>query len=593
MPARGGRGRARASGRRRRAAARRSTSTRATRSSSRRSTASARRPRRRSSTTARSTAASARSTTRRGAGHRAEAARRAQARRSSLTGAPRACVRRVRRGACSRAAPPRRVAAARRALAGSVARRGARPVRCSPRALAVRSARVAADARLAQLDRDGRCRLGHAVDDARGRCSSCRATGRSAAWQATGVGCAASRGARASGRWVPRPAARDRRRARGRGALLAPPPAWMRAARRPRADRGRRPCRATGRRAGRPRGRRRRRPPSRRPRAVGGLHRRAALLRGMVLGEDEALAGDMRDDFRAGGLAHLVAASGANVALLAALAWPSAWRRAWRCAAAACSRWPLIAAYVPLAGGGPSIQRAGIMGAAVLVAALAWRPASRWYALLLAAAVTLALNPRAAGDPGWQLSFAAVLGIFCSPRGRCAPRLRVAGCRRRRRGRGRQPRGVARYRAADRTALRSPVARRRAGKRAGRAGRRADHVARALAAVAGQLSPVVASPLMAVAAGRWGSSPASGTWRRACRWRRSRRPLGVGAVSGTAAALVAIPSARRPRGGVSFSPRSVPSRSPRRRWRALSSPRRRRRAGSSSRPSTSGRAMPR
>src|SRR5204862_8065889 len=45
----------------------------------------------------------------------------------------------------------------------------------------------------------------------------------------------------------------------------------------------------------------------------------AALARGMVLGEDEALDDGMRSDFRASGLAHLVAASGANVALLGAL----------------------------------------------------------------------------------------------------------------------------------------------------------------------------------------------------------------------------------------------------------------------------------
>ena len=72
----------------------------------------------------------------------------------------------------------------------------------------------------------------------------------------------------------------------------------------------------------------------------------------------------------------------------------------------------LIALYVPLAGGGPSIQRAGVMGAAGVAATLAGRPASRWYALLLAAAVTLALNPRAVEDPGWQLSFAAVVAIM-------------------------------------------------------------------------------------------------------------------------------------------------------------------------------------
>jgi competence protein ComEC len=72
----------------------------------------------------------------------------------------------------------------------------------------------------------------------------------------------------------------------------------------------------------------------------------------------------------------------------------------------------LIAVYVPLAGAGPSLQRAGVMGLAGLAAMAASRPASRWYALLLAAAATLAWNPRAWSDPGWQLSFAAVAGIL-------------------------------------------------------------------------------------------------------------------------------------------------------------------------------------
>ena len=52
------------------------------------------------------------------------------------------------------------------------------------------------------------------------------------------------------------------------------------------------------------------------------------------------------------------------------------------------------------------------MGAAAVVALLAGRPAARWHALLLATAVTLALNPRAIEDVGWQLSFAAVVAIL-------------------------------------------------------------------------------------------------------------------------------------------------------------------------------------
>ena len=95
------------------------------------------------------------------------------------------------------------------------------------------------------------------------------------------------------------------------------------------------------------------------------------------------------------------------------------------CARAWASALGLVALYVPLAGGGPSIQRAGVMGGAGLVAALAGRPASRWYALGLAAVATLALNPRASGEPGWQLSFAAVAGLLAlAPR--CARALRRA-----------------------------------------------------------------------------------------------------------------------------------------------------------------------
>ena len=151
----------------------------------------------------------------------------------------------------------------------------------------------------------------------------------------------------------------------------------------------------------------------------------AALLRGMVLGQDEAIAQDVREDFQRSGLAHLLAVSGQNVLLLcmlvlAACAVLDVPLRARLVAAAV-----LVAVYVPLAGGGPSIQRAGVMGIAGLVAALAGRPASRWYALGLAAAVTLALNPLAAGDVGWQLSFAAVAGLLA-----LAPPLRGALTRR-------------------------------------------------------------------------------------------------------------------------------------------------------------------
>jgi len=138
----------------------------------------------------------------------------------------------------------------------------------------------------------------------------------------------------------------------------------------------------------------------------------AALLRGMVLGQDERLTDDVREDFERSGLAHVLAVSGQNVMLLATLVLAAGAVLALPLRTRLVAALALVAFYVPLTGAGPSIQRAGVMGAAGLIAALAGRPAHRWYALGLAAVVTLALNPRAAGEPGWQLSFAAVITLL-------------------------------------------------------------------------------------------------------------------------------------------------------------------------------------
>lgn len=140
--------------------------------------------------------------------------------------------------------------------------------------------------------------------------------------------------------------------------------------------------------------------------------REAQLARGFVLGEDEEIDAATVEDFRRAGLSHLLAVSGQNVALLALLAMPLLaalgiglrGRLIWILAA--------IAVYVPLAGGGPSIVRAGVMGAIGVLATLAGRRTSRLYALAVAAIVTLAIDPGIASNVGWQLSFAAVLGIL-------------------------------------------------------------------------------------------------------------------------------------------------------------------------------------
>jgi competence protein ComEC len=137
----------------------------------------------------------------------------------------------------------------------------------------------------------------------------------------------------------------------------------------------------------------------------------SALARGFVLGQDDRVDPRVREQFKRSGLAHLLAVSGQNVMLLAVLAGVLFGLAGVGPRARLLLVLALIAVYVPVAGAGPSIQRAGVMGAAGIVAALLGRPADRAYLPLLAAALTLILNPRAAGDVGWQLSFAAVIGI--------------------------------------------------------------------------------------------------------------------------------------------------------------------------------------
>ena len=134
----------------------------------------------------------------------------------------------------------------------------------------------------------------------------------------------------------------------------------------------------------------------------------AALLRGFLLGEDDRIDPATVEDFSRAGLSHLLAVSGDCVMLLALLGHGCSGRG--HPAAHALGRvLGLIAVYVPVAGAGPSIQRAGMMGAAGVLAALGRAAASRLYALLLAA-TSPSRSTRDRRRLGWQLSFAAVLG---------------------------------------------------------------------------------------------------------------------------------------------------------------------------------------
>jgi competence protein ComEC len=139
---------------------------------------------------------------------------------------------------------------------------------------------------------------------------------------------------------------------------------------------------------------------------------RRAVLEGVVLGEDNGLSDTLRQRFRASGLYHLLAVSGGNVIIVASGTVAIALLLGISRLGAELAALGSIGAYVLAVGPQPSVIRAGIVGALGSLAWLSGRERDRWYALLVAAIALLAWNPYNVLDPGFQLSFAAVLAIF-------------------------------------------------------------------------------------------------------------------------------------------------------------------------------------
>ena len=139
---------------------------------------------------------------------------------------------------------------------------------------------------------------------------------------------------------------------------------------------------------------------------------RAALVRGMALGGGEGLSEEAGQAFRDAGLWHLLAVSGQNVAVVAIAVLAGLGALGVRRRGAVAGAALVMCAYCLACDGGASVARAGLVGALGLLAELRSAPRERWYLLLAGLAVLLAHQPRALWDPGLQLSFAAVVGLF-------------------------------------------------------------------------------------------------------------------------------------------------------------------------------------
>ena len=141
----------------------------------------------------------------------------------------------------------------------------------------------------------------------------------------------------------------------------------------------------------------------------------AALLAGLLLGDRTELPRDIDDAFRRAGVYHVLAVSGFNVGILAASVWALCRLLRLPHRPSAVIAIVVVIAFALVVGPEPSVLRAVVMAVLVLLASLLDRDASVTNSLALAALAILAVRPGDLFDPGFQLSFAATLGIVIAP----------------------------------------------------------------------------------------------------------------------------------------------------------------------------------
>ena len=150
--------------------------------------------------------------------------------------------------------------------------------------------------------------------------------------------------------------------------------------------------------------------------SLGSVSDPEALVAGLAIGERELLSEVAKDQMREVSLTHLVAVSGANLAIVMGAIW-------FLLGALSAPRWlrfvlsgSAMLGYVLLVGPESSVLRAGAMALAVLIALALGRGSNAIHALAIAVAVLLMIDQSLAFDLGFALSVLATLGLLLGAR---------------------------------------------------------------------------------------------------------------------------------------------------------------------------------
>jgi competence protein ComEC len=137
----------------------------------------------------------------------------------------------------------------------------------------------------------------------------------------------------------------------------------------------------------------------------------AGLAAGILIGLRDRVDRDLAAAFTTAGVSHVVAISGWNIAIVAAMVAALLRRRLGRRGRSIVTLVAIVA-YTIAAGASPSVVRAAVMAAVALVARESGRAGAAVVALGWAVVLLLLADPATVADPGFQLSVLATAGLI-------------------------------------------------------------------------------------------------------------------------------------------------------------------------------------
>lgn len=138
----------------------------------------------------------------------------------------------------------------------------------------------------------------------------------------------------------------------------------------------------------------------------------AALVAGLAIGDRTLLSHDLSERMKDLSLSHLVAVSGANLAIVAGGVYLLLAAFGLRRVARAVGAFAAIVAYIALVGPEPSVLRAGFMAAVVILGQMLGRGNQSLNGLSLAILILVCLDPFLALEFGFALSALATFGLL-------------------------------------------------------------------------------------------------------------------------------------------------------------------------------------